>query len=284
MNGIVIVDKPSNWTSHDVINKIKKILKIKKIGHAGTLDPLATGVLVVLLNGATKLSDYLLADEKEYVFEVVVGVATDTEDASGNVTDVKAVNELGNVDEVLAGLVGPLKQKPPMYSSVHYQGRKLYEYAREGQTLDRIARDVHIYEMKRISEIIYKENKAVFSASARVSKGTYIRSLAVEIGNRLNFPAYLGSLRRIASGNFKIEDAVTIDEIEKDNFKIITMLDAMKNYKSIEVSKSNYENIMNGIPILLDCHDDEVVLSFNNEMIAIYERDGLQYKAKRVWK
>ena len=239
MNGIVIVDKPSNWTSHDVINKIKKILKIKKIGHAGTLDPLATGVLVVLLNGATKLSDYLLADEKEYVFEVVVGVATDTEDASGNVTDVKAVNELGNVDEVLAGLVGPLKQKPPMYSSVHYQGRKLYEYAREGQTLDRIARDVHIYEMKRISEIIYKENKAVFSASARVSKGTYIRSLAVEIGNRLNFPAYLGSLRRIASGNFKIEDAVTIDEIEKDNFKIITMLDAMKNYKSVEVSKIN---------------------------------------------
>ena len=141
MNGIIIVDKPKTWTSHDVINKIKRILKAKKIGHAGTLDPDATGVLVVLLNEATKLSDYLIADEKEYEFEIVIGESTETEDASGNIIDEKKVDQLENVDEVLNSLIGQLEQVPPMYSSVHVEGRKLYEYAREGLTIERKARE-----------------------------------------------------------------------------------------------------------------------------------------------
>lgn len=284
MNGIIIVDKPKTWTSHDVINKIKRLLKTKKIGHAGTLDPDATGVLVVLLNGATKLSDYLMADNKEYIFEVIIGSSTDTEDASGVVVEEKSVSEFGNVDEILKNLIGPLKQVPPMYSSVHHQGRKLYEYAREGQIIKRDAREVEIFDLKRISEINYENDKAKFSAIARVSKGTYIRTLAVEIGNRLNFPAHMGELQRTVSGNFNIKNAVTINDIELGNFKIIPMIEALSQYKNINVSKNDYDKVMNGKTLLLDCKDDLVVISHNNEMIAIYERDGFGYKAKRVWK
>lgn len=284
MNGVIIVNKPKTWTSHDVINKIKRLLKAKKIGHAGTLDPDATGVLVVLLNGATKLSDYLIADEKEYIFDVVIGAATDTEDASGVVLSEKNVDELGDVDQVLAGLVGKMKQVPPMYSSVHHQGRKLYEYAREGQVVEREARAVEVYAIERISEIIYENGRAKFSAKARVSKGTYIRTLAVEIGNRLNFPAHMGDLCRIASGIFKIDAAVTINDIEAGDFKIIPMVDALPQYKHINLNKTQFDRVMLGKTLLLDCRDQLVVLSYNNEMVAIYERDGFEYRAKRVWK
>ena len=284
MNGIIIVDKPKTWTSHDVINKIKRILKAKKIGHAGTLDPDATGVLVVLLNEATKLSDYLIADEKEYEFEIVIGESTETEDASGNIIDEKKVDQLENVDEVLNSLIGQLEQVPPMYSSVHVEGRKLYEYAREGLTIERKAREVNIYEIKRTSEIEYKNDKAYFSVLTRVSKGTYIRTLAVEIGNRLNFPAHLGNLRRISSGKLKIDKACTIADIEAGNFKLISMLEAMSGRIIIEVSENEYKQVMNGKPLLLSSQADEVVLSFNEQMIAIYERDGLIFRAKRVWK
>lgn len=284
MNGIIIVDKPKTWTSHDVINKIKRLLKTKKIGHAGTLDPDATGVLVVLLNGATKLSDYLIADDKEYIFEVIIGSSTNTEDESGEVVAEKTVDEILNLDGVLKDLIGPLKQVPPMYSSVHYQGRKLYEYARKGQIIKREAREVEIFDLKRISEIIYENGKAKFSAMARVSKGTYIRTLAVEIGDRLHFPAHMGDLQRTVSGNFNINDAVTINDIEKGNFKIIPMIEAIPQYRNINISKNEYDKVMNGKTLLLDCKDDLVVISYDNELVAIYERDGFGYKAKRVWK
>lgn len=283
MNGIIIVDKPKTWTSHDVVNKIKRLLKVKKIGHAGTLDPDATGVLVVLLNGATKLSDYLMTNEKVYDFVIKIGEATDTEDASGNVLDSKIVDTLENVDEVLENLVGSLSQVPPMYSSVHVQGRKLYEYAREGQVIERKAREINIHSIKRISEIKYENGKAEFRVLTRVSKGTYIRTLCVEIGNRLNFPAHMGDLRRISSGALTIEDSTTIEEIEQGNYRVIPMLEAMKDYKIIEVDKNVFDKVMNGKKLLLESQEDAVILSYQKELIAIYERDGFEYKAKRVW-
>lgn len=284
MNGIIIVDKPKDWTSQDVVTKIKRVLKTKKVGHAGTLDPLATGVLVVLVNGATKLSDYLMADNKEYDCNIVIGKATTTEDVMGEVVSSKSVTEdLINVDEVLTSLKGKLSQVPPMYSSLHHNGAKLYELARMGITVERDAREIEIFDIKRTSEVIYFDGLASFDFRAKVSKGTYIRTLCCEIGARLNYPAYMNELRRISSGNLHINDACTIDDIINDNYKLISMLDALENINKIEVDEDLFKKINNGMKVKLDCSDEEVLLTKNNELIAIYEKEDQVYRAKRVW-
>lgn len=205
MNGIIIVDKPRDWTSQDVITKIKHLLRVKKVGHAGTLDPLATGVLVVLVNDATKLSDYLMAERKEYMCEVVLGQATDTEDVMGKVVEAKKVSKLNQVDEVLASLKGVITQVPPMYSSIHHEGRKLYELARQGITVERKPREIEVYDIYRTTDIVYENDIAKFSFIANVSKGTYVRTLCVEIGKRLGYPAYMNALRRTKAGEFTVE-------------------------------------------------------------------------------
>lgn len=283
MNGIIIVDKKKGWTSQDILTKIKKTLKLKKIGHAGTLDPLATGVMVVMLNDATKLSDYLMNDEKEYLCEIVIGKATDTEDCQGKIIDEKEVNELNNVDDVLNSLIGKLEQIPPMYSALHHNGVKLYELARAGIEVEREKRNVEVFSIKRTSDIVIENGEAKFSFITRVSKGTYIRTLCVEIGNRLGFPAYMNELRRLSSGVMRIEDASTLEDVLQGNFKLINMLEVFKDYTIIEVNEYLDSKIKNGMKVKINCQDDLVVFSKNNELYAIYEKDNGFYKAKRVW-
>src|SRR5690554_582555 len=224
MDGILVVDKAKGMTSHDVIYKIKKQLKLKKIGHAGTLDPLTTGVLVVLVNGATKLSNYLINDDKEYICKIVLGKATDTEDVSGKVIASKKVDKDLHVDQVLDQFIGEQKQVPPMYSSVRHHGRKLYEIAREGMEVKRKARKITIYDLKRISEVKYFEDQAEFEFKVHCSKGTYIRTLCVEIGKALGYPAYMQELRRTKSGIFSLRDAFTLEDIKDNKATLINML------------------------------------------------------------
>lgn len=284
LNGVLLVDKPKGITSQTLITKIKRHLHVNKIGHAGTLDPLATGLMVVLLGSSTKLSDYLMSNEKEYECEILLGLATDTEDIEGTVIDSKDVKEINNIDDVLNGLIGKLKQIPPMYSSVHHNGVKLYELARKGISVEREARVIEVKNIKRTSNISYFENKAKFSFLTSVSKGTYIRTLCVEIGNRLEYPALMNALRRTKSGAFKIENAYTLDDILNDNYHILTNYEAVKNKDTYDLDDATYKDVINGKMIKIDSTKNELFLIYKNELIAVYEKlEGQMYKAKRVW-
>ncbi|MFA6375562.1 MAG: tRNA pseudouridine(55) synthase TruB [Bacilli bacterium] len=291
MNGIIIVNKEKGISSFFQIKLINRILGCKKIGHAGTLDPLATGVLVVLLNDATKLSDYLINDTKEYEVEITIGIKSDTYDITGNIEEEVKVNKISDVDNVLKSFLGKSMQKPPIYSAIKQQGMKLYEKAREKMDIKVEPREIFIDEICRISDILYVDNKAVFSFKVKVSKGTYIRSLCVDIGNKLGYPALMSNLIRLKSGEFRLEDSYSIDDIKSGNFKIINMLDALKRYSIIEVNNEVYKLVLNGRIIekkLLNTKgelvEDLLVLKYNNNLLAIYEKKDEYYKAKRIWK
>ncbi|MDD2258525.1 MAG: tRNA pseudouridine(55) synthase TruB [Bacilli bacterium] len=291
MNGIIIVNKEKGISSFFQIKLINRILGCKKIGHAGTLDPLATGVLVVLLNDATKLSDYLINDTKEYEVEITIGIKSDTYDITGNIEEEVKVNKISDVDNVLKSFLGKSMQKPPIYSAIKQQGMKLYEKAREKMDIKVEPREIFIDEICRISDILYVDNKALFSFKVKVSKGTYIRSLCVDIGNKLGYPALMSNLIRLKSGEFRLEDSYSIDDIKSGNFKIINMLDALKRYSIIEVNNEVYKLVLNGRIIekkLLNTKgelaEDLLVLKYNNNLLAIYEKKDEYYKAKRIWK
>lgn len=210
MNGIILIDKPQGWTSHDVVAKLRGILHERRIGHSGTLDPLATGLLVVFVGRATRAVEFAEADSKEYVARLRLGLSTDTQDISGNI--ISESSELPEEDEVLEAVgrfVGDLEQIPPMYSAVKIGGKKLYELARKGQNIERIPRKISVSSI----EIIGKEGNDYILKIA-CSKGTYIRTLCNDIGALLGCGACMSSLRRGRAGAFSIEDAHSIDEVE----------------------------------------------------------------------
>lgn len=283
VNGVILVDKPSDWTSQDVTAKIKRKLHVDKIGHAGTLDPLATGLLVVLVGSATKLSNYLMSEEKEYECEILIGKSSDTEDISGNIIDVKEVQQFNNVDDILNGLIGSLEQVPPMYSSIKQNGVKLYELAREGITVERNTRVIEIKKLIRTSELLYEDGCCKFKFKTTVSKGTYIRSLCVEIGKRLGYPALMNKLERTRSGNFCIEDSYTIENVINDEFKILSNYEAVKDKNIYFINEKLNKRVMNGMSLRLNSNEDLLYLVYNNELVGIYEKENEEYKAKRVW-
>lgn len=214
MDGILIVDKPKGWSSFDVVNFIKKRFGLKKVGHAGTLDPIATGVLVVLIGKATKLSDAFLNSDKEYIAELTLGKTTNTADSEGRVISEK---ELANFSIDKLGLIfEEIKQQktqvPPMFSSVKYKGKRLYELARKGIEIERKPREIRI---KKVSLIKAEAPKIKFFVHC--SKGTYIRTICEDIGNRLGCGAYMSELRRVSSGDFSIDQAHTIEDLREGN-------------------------------------------------------------------
>lgn len=218
MDGFICVWKPKGMTSHDVVLRLRRILNTKKIGHSGTLDPDVPGVLVVGVNRATKCLNYLPEHTKEYLGTVVLGAATETEDASGAVIDLRSVQEIPKeqLDRVLQLRHGVQIQIPPMYSAVKVQGKKLYEYARAGASVTRPRREITIHQLKQTSPLIYDKdhNQASFNIYVACSKGTYIRTLAVDLGKDLGYPAHLGSLIRLSSDGFSAEESWTLDQIE----------------------------------------------------------------------
>lgn len=283
MNGIIVVNKPNQMTSQQVLTKIKHSLGVKKIGHVGTLDPMATGVLVALINDATKLSDYFMGLNKTYLATIAIGQATTTEDATGEVVAEKKVARLENVDAILQSFIGESLQTPPMYSSIRHQGMKLYEIARQGKTVKRQSRMISIFDIKRTNEITYSNEKAYFSFVATVSKGTYIRTLCVDIGEKLGYPAHMASLHRLSVGKFTIAQSNTLDDIIAHQYTLISMLDALSDYPIIQVNPEQQQDIFHGKPLSLNVNDDMVVLAKDNQLLAIYEKEKDIYKARRVW-
>lgn len=290
INGIILVNKPKDWTSQDVLSKLKRYFHVDKIGHAGTLDPLATGLLVVLLGASTKLSDYLLSDEKEYECEILIGKATDTEDITGEVLEEKNVSIIENIDEILNGLIGTLEQEPPMYSSVRYNGRKLYEWARDGVIVERAKRTIEVRSIERTSDLKYEDNMCKFSFKTSVSKGTYIRTLCVEIGLRTGYPALMCELKRIKSGKFRLENSYELSEILDGKYEILSNYSAIADKENIvEINEYLYNRVLHGMKIRVDSNYDSIYLVHNNELVGIYEKDSSytsenkSYRAKRVW-
>ena len=211
MNGILIVDKPQDWTSHDVVAKLRGIYRERRIGHSGTLDPMATGVLAVFLGRATRAVELCENDEKTYVAGLRLGTVTNTQDITGEILESRSVDitEL-QLQQVLTQFLGPQQQIPPMYSAVKIQGKKLYELARKGQTVERKPRNIVIHELKLLGR-----QQEDFLLEIRCSKGTYVRTLCHDIGEKLGCGGCLSSLRRTEAGRFSLEDAVTLEDILK---------------------------------------------------------------------
>jgi tRNA pseudouridine55 synthase len=210
-SGILVVDKPKGLTSHDVVNIVRRMFNIKKVGHAGTLDPIATGVLVILIGKATKKSDILAGDDKEYIAKMRLGIATDTGDAFGKVTSTSKLErcDKGLIEETIMSFRGEIDQVPPMYSAVKYKGRSLYKWARKGVTVQRNPRRITIKDIS-IKEIAFPE--VVFDVVC--TKGTYIRQLCVDIGERIGCGAHMTELRRVRSGDFHISQAIDVDRLK----------------------------------------------------------------------
>ena len=283
MDGVLLVNKERGLSSQAVLTKLKHILNEKKIGHCGTLDPMAEGVLVVLLGSATKLSSYLLEKDKEYIAEALLGVETTTYDLEGEV--IKKVDNpdvsLDKIDEVLKSYQGTIMQTPPIYSAIKINGRKLYDYAIKGDEVELKPREVIIYEINRLTDVI--DDKFSFKVSA--SKGTYIRSLVHDIGESLKTFATVARLIRTRSGKFMISDAYSLNDIENGNYKLIKMSDAI-DLEKITINKDLFKKVSFGGKISLKdikASQNEVALIYNGELVAIYKREDSFYKAVRVW-
>lgn len=243
MNGIILVDKPQDWTSHDVVGKLRGILHERRIGHSGTLDPMATGLLVVFVGRATRAVEFAEAHSKEYVAGLRLGIATVTQDITGNVL-CETEHNIGENDlkSVLSEFQGEIQQLPPMYSAIKVGGKKLYELARKGETVERKPRTVNISKL----ELVGTENDD-YILDVCCSKGTYVRTLCNDIGEKLGCGACMSSLRRIKAGNFSISDAHTLTEIAEKPEKYILPVDLLfEEYPALTVNSAQEQKLRNG--------------------------------------
>ena len=259
--GILVVNKPSNITSRDVINKLNHIFHMQKIGHTGTLDPLATGVLIVCLGKATKLVDFLVNDEKEYKAAMQLGIKTDTYDITGNILETKPVSI--TKDDIFCAFnhfEGEYEQEVPAYSAVKVNGKKLYEYAR--QNID-IILPKRVVNIKSLELLDFKDN--IVSFKVLVSKGTYIRSLINDIGNYLGCNAIMVNLNRTRQGMFTLEESYSLDDIENNKFKVLNIAQVLENYPKKVVQGEELKKIKNGAV---------VKKKFTTEYLIYYERDN----------
>lgn len=249
MDGIIIINKPKNYTSHDIVNIIRKNFNTRKVGHTGTLDPNATGVLPLLIGEATKLSKYLINHDKQYEVVLKLGVKTDTADAEGKVIEEKPVtiNDNNFIINIMNSFKGIQEQKPPMYSAIKVNGRKLYEYARAGQSVEVKPRKIEIYDIQVINI-----NNTEISFKVSCSKGTYIRSLCEDIANKIGTIGYMKELNRVNVGVFNIEDAISLEDIGKENIvseKLITIQKFFKDKESIRLTNKQLQRFLNGVSL-----------------------------------
>ena len=252
MDGFINVYKEKGQTSHDVVNRVRKIFATRKVGHTGTLDPNATGVLPIAVNNATKVIEYMEHDDKTYVAELILGIVTDTEDIWGNILEENFVNVTKDeIEDVIKSFIGKQKQVPPMYSALKVNGKKLYELAREGKVIERETREIEIFSIEEI-EII--ENKISFKVHC--SKGTYIRTLCKDIGKKLGCGAAMSALKRVQAGGFTINNAVKLSELEKDKEKYVLDLEIpLKKFSVIELNDEEGRKYINGIKLKTDMPD-----------------------------
>ena len=277
MDGIVLINKEEGLTSRDVVNKIVKKLNLKKVGHAGTLDPIAKGLLVIGIGKGTKILDLLTMNTKEYIATSKIGIETDTLDISGNILNKTNDFSLKREELIntLNSFIGSYYQEVPKYSAVKINGKKLYEYARNNLNVDLPKRLITIYKIE-----LLQFNKNEFTFKVLASKGTYIRSLIRDIGIKLNLPMTMKELIRTKSGKFNLSDSYEIS----DDFKIIPIFEAL-DYPVIKIpNEILLKKIKNGNKIKLDCSYDTITLIDNlNNTLAIYKKEKLEYQAIKVF-
>lgn len=268
MNGILIVNKSEGFTSRDVVNKLSKIFNTKKIGHTGTLDPIAKGVLVVVIGKYTKLCEDLTQTFKEYIATFKLGILTDTLDITGKILDEKDVTVTEEeIRNVIASYKCVYDQEVPIYSSVKINGRKLYEYARNGENVVLPKRKVDIKNIEVIDI-----NKDIVKIKCLVSKGTYIRSLIRDIGSSLNTFATMTDLIRIKQGIFDIRDSYTLEDIENGNYKLIDIEDVMD---ICVIDDNTYlKDVTNGVKLKLDIENEYILFKHEGNNIALYKKDN----------
>ena len=253
MDGIIVINKEKGCTFHDIVYKIRKMFNTK-VGHTGTLDPNATGVLPILLGKGTKISKYLIEHDKEYEVVLQLGVKTTTADEEGEIIEEKEVLkeslEQLEIERILKSFIGKIKQMPPKYSAIKVNGRKLYEYARKGQEVEIKPREVEIYNIEITN--IQKEKKQIeFKVSC--SKGTYIRTLCEDIAEKMRTVGYMKELKRTKVGDFNIEQAITLGQLqEKENIKIITIEEMFKDKEEIILEDSKVILLLNGVKMNME--------------------------------
>ncbi|MCM0626251.1 tRNA pseudouridine(55) synthase TruB [Lysinibacillus sp. OL1_EC] len=292
MNGILPLWKERGMTSHDCVFKLRKILRTKKVGHTGTLDPGVEGVLPICIGQATRIAEYLTDAGKTYEAIISIGRTTTTEDAEGETVeeDLTIKNfSREQLLEVLASLTGVIEQTPPMFSAVKVNGKRLYEYARKGESVERPTRQVTIYDLELLDETAqYEGQEITFPVRIACSKGTYIRTLAVQIGEALGYPAHMKELVRTASGTFTQDNCFTLAQVaelmeaEQVASCILPVEYALADYPYIEITNANEKEIFNGqvLPAdaLLNSHD-KIVYGINGKAVAVYQahptKDGL---------
>ena len=274
MNGIIIINKNQGYTSHDIVHKIKKISK-EKVGHTGTLDPMAQGVLPILIGKATQCSKYLINHDKIYKVKLKLGIKTDTADSEGNIIEKTEISpEILNEQKILQAInsmKGKQEQIPPIYSAIKVNGKKLYEYARKGQEVEIKPRQIEIYNI--ILNNIDKENK-IIEYTVNCSKGTYIRSLCEDIAKKLGTIGYMENLIRLKAGEFSIENSITLEEIlnaenpynvlEKN---IITLEEFFKDKETINLNEKRLQLFLNGVNLTEQKKDGIYKIYTNNNFI-----------------
>ena len=295
MNEIIIINKEKGLTSHDVVKRIRKILNTKRIGHTGTLDPIASGVLIVCVDQATKLVQFLENQSKKYQCEILLGTSTDTLDITGNILKKEVIDRsiINKIDDLLSSMIGIVDQYPPIYSAIKVNGKKLYEYARKNIEVDIEPRRIEIKNLKRISDFEFLDDGQIkFWFEAEVSKGTYIRSICRDIGEKLNIPSTMNDLIRTEVGGFTINSSYHLEDIERGNYQSYSMLEILhdlhktdneifisKAFNGMKISFSNIYEIFKDYP-------SRFIIYQNDNLIAIYDKDEEKhcYKAVRVWK
>ncbi|GAB7388262.1 tRNA pseudouridine(55) synthase TruB [Bacillaceae bacterium] len=290
-DGILLLNKPAGMTSHDCVNAVRKLFQTRKVGHSGTLDPAVSGVLPLCLGKATRLTEFLLDLPKEYEGELTLGIATDTEDAAGEVVERVPVTPPpteGEIRAVFQQLEGELWQTPPMYSAVKMKGKRLYELAREGKTVERLPRKVTIYRLSLLGADLEREYPTIAFAVV-CSKGTYVRTLCVEIGERLGYPAHMSRLVRTKSGPFSLEGCYSLEELARRKEEgtlgecLLPLDAAVLHLPAVTVNPEQTAAVVNGRPFSLRATGDAHlqggqlirVYSPRGEFLAVYRIDDV---------
>lgn len=284
MNGLVVIDKDKGYTSRDVVNIVSGVLGTKKVGHTGTLDPLATGVMVVGVGKGLKVSELITGYDKVYEARVIIGYETETLDMEGNIVKWGRFDYTkGDIERVIREFPRKYEQVVPIYSAVKVNGKRLYKSARRGDVVDLPKRMVSIYELVLISDVEVFENHTSFDIRCKVSKGTYIRSLVRDIGNKLGSYGTLMDLRRTRQGNFGLDGAYSIDDIKSGNFELKKIGDVL-DIPKVRVSEDMLFKIRNGCKVKKFFEGDMALVMDGDSEVAIYRVSEEDDKIAKVYK
>ncbi|MEX2803965.1 tRNA pseudouridine(55) synthase TruB [Streptococcus sp. H31] len=292
ITGIINLKKEAGMTSNDAVLKLRKILQEKKIGHGGTLDPDVVGVLPIAVGKATRIIEYMMDSGKVYQGQITLGFSTTTEDAGGQLVDRTPVTDdlsEKTVDLAMQTFIGRIEQKPPMYSAVKVKGRRLYDYARRGETVERPVRQVSVYEFIRTSPLTFADGTCSFSFRLSCSKGTYVRTLAVDLGAVLGYASHMSFLERTASSGLELEEARTLSAIQKqvdnNDFSFLLPLEyGVRHLPSVDLNQKQADDLSHGRKVKLERQEKLLVGFYEDRLLAVLTAyDEGKYKPHKVF-